>query len=85
MKSNSESDMDEYMKNCEPDDSVSVPQHEGTPSDEAAGNVKRLSEIARKRKLTPEEKAQYEACQAIADTAGILPDEINEDDCTPRK
>lgn len=85
MKITSESDMDKCMKNCEPDESVSVPQHEGTSPDEAAGIVKRLSEVAKNRELTPQEKAQYEACQAIADAAGILPDEINEDDCTPRK
>lgn len=81
----SREELDELKKNCEPDDSVSVPQHEGTPPDEAAGNLKRLSGIAKKRELTPEEKSQYEANQAIADMAGILPDEINEDDCTPRK
>lgn len=81
----SRAECDEHKENCEPDDSVSVPQYEGTSPDEAAGIVKRLSKKAADRKLSPNEKNQYEACQSIADLAGILPDQINEDNCTSKK
>lgn len=76
---------EELKENYEPDDSVPTSQFEGTPPDEAAGNVKRLSKIAEQRKLSPQEKAQYDANTIIADSAGILPDEINEEDCTIKR
>ena len=69
----------EMQRNCEPDDSVSVPQYEGTPPDEAAGIAKILAE--RMGKMSIDEKQQYEASQVIADKAGILIDDIDETNC----
>ena len=73
-------ELEEMRRNCEPDDSVSVPQYEGVSPDEAAGIAKRLSK--KFGEMSEEEQRQYEVMQDIADKEGILPDDVDEDNCT---
>ena len=53
-----------------PDDSVSVPQFEGTTPQDAAGNVKRLSK--KMGAMDEAEASEYADMEQIADHGGVL-------------
>jgi hypothetical protein len=71
----------ELQKRSQPDDSISVPQHEGMTPQEAAKIVEIYGrKIARGEKLSVVEQSQYNAAQQIADKGGVLPSDLKSDD-----
>lgn len=76
-----EEELRELQKNSQPDDSISVPQHEGMTPQEAAKIVEIYGrKIARGEQLTVVEQSQYNAAQQIADKGGVLPSDLKPGD-----
>ena len=68
----------ELQANARPDESVNVPQYEGTSAAEAAKIEKLLAEKLDCGQISKDEARQYQAMQEIADKGGLTVDDVKD-------